>query len=336
MNIRSWGWAVTAAADISTSAGQFIVPEMCFLFPGHIRENDPTEVTDMTDEKTIRRLSQVGIFGNILLTAFKLYAGIFGNSAAMVSDAIHSLSDVFATAVAGIGAKISRKAADSGHPYGHDRFESFAGLILGVILAATGLEIGKSGLIKIIDGSSTGYTVPGVLPLIAAIVSIITKELMYRYTMKYAKKMGSAAFEADAWHHRSDALSSVGSLLGIAAARMGFPVMDPVISLLICVFILKVAWDIGSEAVRGLLDTSCGALIENEIRNFIAERKKIESLDLLHTRRFGNKAYADIEISVDKNLSLLEAHGIAEELHNDLEKNFPQIKHVMIHVNPGK
>ena len=290
----------------------------------------------MTDDKMIRRLSQVGIFGNILLTAFKLYAGIIGQSSAMISDAIHSLSDVFATIVAGIGAKISRKAPDDSHPYGHDRYESVAGLILGLILAATGIGIGKAGIEKIINGSSTGFAVPGILPLIAAVVSIVTKEAMFRYTMHHAKKMGSAAFEADAWHHRSDAISSVGSLLGIVAARMGFPIMDPVISLLICAFILKVAWDIGSEAVRGLLDTSCGTLIEGEIRRFIEERENVESLDLLHTRRFGSQAYVDVEISVDRTLSLLDAHAISEELHDDLEKNFPQIKHVMIHVNPGK
>lgn len=293
------------------------------------------EVRAMTDEKTIRRLSQVGIFGNIILTAFKLYAGIIGQSSAMVSDAIHSLSDVFATIVAGIGAKISRKAPDDGHPYGHDRFESVAGLVLGLVLAATGIGIGKTGIEKIVSGNSTGFTVPGVLPLIAAALSIITKEAMFRYTMHHAKNMGSAAFEADAWHHRSDALSSVGSLLGIAAARMGLPVMDPVISILICLFILKVAWDISYEAVKGLLDTSCGTLIEGEIRKFIEERDNVESLDLLHTRRFGSKAYVDVEISVDRTLSLLEAHEISEELHDALEKSFPQIKHVMIHVNPG-
>lgn len=290
----------------------------------------------MTDEKTIRRLSRVGIFGNILLTAFKLYAGIKGRSSAMVSDAVHSLSDVFATVIASIGARISRKAPDDSHPYGHDRFESVAGLILGIILAATGLGIGKSGIEKIISGSSTGFTVPGILPLIAAAVSIAAKEAMYRYTIFHAKRMRSAAFEADAWHHRSDAISSVGSLLGIAAARMGFPVMDPVISLLICIFILKVAWDIGSEAVRGLLDTSCGTLIESEIRRFIEERDNVESLDLLQTRRFGSMAYVDVEISVDRTLSLIDAHAISEELHDELEKNFPQVKHVMIHVNPGK
>ena len=211
----------------------------------------------MDQQAIIKKLSRVGILGNVLLSAFKLFAGIFGKSGAMVSDAVHSLSDVFATLIATVGVRLSQRQEDTEHPYGHERLESMASLILGVILAGTGLGIGYSGIRKIFFERAALET-PTLLPLIAAAVSILVKEGMYRYTMYYARKMNSAAFKADAWHHRSDALSSVGSFIGIGMARLGFPIMDPIASLIICVLILKVACDIIRDAVAQMLDTSCG------------------------------------------------------------------------------
>ena len=172
------------------------------------------------------------------------------------------------------------------------------------------------------------------MPLIAAAVSILVKEGMYRYTMYYARKMDSAAFKADAWHHRSDALSSVGSFIGIGMARLGFPIMDPIASLIICVLILKVACDIIRDAVAQMLDTSCGKDYERTLRGFIEEQPGVEHVDLLHTRQFGNKVYVDLEIAVNRDLSLGDAHAIAERVHSSVEQRFPNIKHVMIHVNP--
>ena len=188
----------------------------------------------MEETKIVKRMSQVGIWGNIFLAAFKLIAGILGKSGAMISDAVHSLSDVFATIVAYFGVLISRQPEDEDHPYGHERLECVASLILGIILAGTGIGIGYSGIQKII--SNEELSVPTILPLIAAIVSIVVKEGMFWYTMHYAKEMNSSAFRADAWHHRSDALSSVGSFVGIGMAKLGFPIMDPIASLIICLF----------------------------------------------------------------------------------------------------
>ena len=288
----------------------------------------------MEEQKIIKKLSAVGIFGNVLLAVFKLFSGVIGKSGAMISDAVHSLSDVFATLVAFIGVVLSKRPEDREHPYGHERIECVASLILGLILAGTGIGIGYSGVQKLISRET--IEVPTLLPLIAAVISIIVKEAMFWYTMHYAKKMDSPAFKADAWHHRSDALSSVGSFIGIGLAKLGFPIMDQIASLVICIFILKVAFDITKDALGKMLDTSCGSEFEETLRNFVLSQPGVKDIDLLHTRQFGNKIYIDLEIAVDRSLSLLEAHSIAESVHANVEKQYPNVKHIMIHVNPAK
>ena len=287
----------------------------------------------MEERRIIRKLSQVGILGNVLLAAFKLFAGIIGKSGAMVSDAVHSLSDVFATVVAYFGVLLSRQEEDARHPYGHERLECVASLVLGLILAGTGIGIGYAGIRKLLF-ERDAVDVPTMLPLIAAVVSIVVKESMFWYTMYYAKKMNSSAFKADAWHHRSDAISSVGSFIGIGLAKLGFPFMDPVASLIICILILKVAYDIIKDAIAKMLDTSCGEDFEQKLRSFILEQPGVEQIDLLHTRQFGNKIYMDLEIAVNRDISLVDAHAIAERVHQNIETNYPNVKHVMIHVNP--
>ncbi|MCR5324466.1 MAG: cation diffusion facilitator family transporter [Lachnospiraceae bacterium] len=285
------------------------------------------------EEKIIfKKLSRIGIFGNVLLAGFKLVAGIFGRSGAMVSDAVHSLSDVFATLIAYIGVKLSQQKEDAEHPYGHERLECVASLALGLILAGTGIGIGYSGIRKLFLGDE--IEIPTILPLIAAVVSIVVKEAMYRYTMHYAKKLDSAAFKADAWHHRSDALSSIGSFIGIGLAKLGLPFMDPVASLIICLLILKVAFDISKDAINQMLDTSCYNDFEQKLYSFIAAYPGVERIDLLHTRQFSNKIYVDLEISVNGDITLREAHDIADGVHESVEHEYPNVKHIMIHVNP--
>ncbi len=289
----------------------------------------------MEEQRIVNKMSRMGILGNAALAAFKLAAGIFGKSGAMVSDAVHSLSDIVATLVAYIGVRLSKQEEDANHPYGHERLECVASLILSLILAGTGAGIGYAGIRKIFFAAEP-LEVPTLLPLIAAVVSIAVKEGMFRYTMHYAKLMDSSAFKADAWHHRSDALSSVGSLIGIFMARIGFPVMDPVASLLICALILKVALDIFKDSISKMLDTSSGKKTEQAIRSFVEGQPDVVRVDLLHTRQFGNRIYVDLEIAVKRDISLVEAHDIAERVHRNVEKEFPKIKHVMIHVNPAK
>ena len=282
----------------------------------------------------IRKISLVGIIGNIILSSFKLAAGICGHSGAMVSDAIHSASDVFTTVVACLGVRLSKKNADKEHPYGHERMECMASLILGMVLMLTGLGIGMEGILHIVMPAPESVVIPGPIALWAAVISIFSKEAMFWYTRYYARLLNSAAFLADAWHHRSDALSSVGSLLGIGGAMLGFPVLDSAASVVICLFILKVAFDILKDSIQKMLDTSCGDLYEKKLSDFILMQQEVLGIDMLHTRMFGNRVYADLEIRVDAAKSLREAHAIAENVHNQVIKDFPSMKDIMIHVHP--
>mgnify|MGYP004458003755 FL=1 len=287
-------------------------------------------------EKQAMKVSMVSIVGNFILTALKLLAGIVAHSGAMISDAIHSASDVFSTFVVIVGIRISGKESDKDHPYGHERLECVAAIVLATILAATGLGIGYSAAVKIAGGNYANLEIPGMLALLAAVLSIAVKEAMYQYTRVYAKKYDSSALMADAWHHRSDALSSVGALIGIAGARMGFPVLDPIASFVICIFIEKAAYDIFMDAVNKMVDRACDEETEDKLRKCAMGQSGVLGIDLLHTRVFGNKIYVDIEISADAEQSLREAHGIAERVHDSIEKEFPKVKHIMVHVNPAQ
>ncbi len=290
---------------------------------------------EIRENAILRQVSLVTIAGNVVLSAVKLFAGVAGSSGAMVSDAIHSLSDVLTTVIAFLGVRLSKKVADKEHPYGHERFECVASLLLGAILLVTGFGIGKIGLEKIFAGHYETLAVPSVLALAAALISIVSKEIMYWYTRHYAKIVNSPAFMADAWHHRSDALSSVGSLIGIAGAMMGFPVMDSIASVVICLFILKVSYDILKDAIAKMLDTSCGEDYEKALTAYIAAQEDVVQVDMLHSRMFGNKTYIELELQVDGNLSLREAHAIAERIHDSVEAHFSEIKHITIHLNPS-
>ena len=208
-------------------------------------------------------------------------------------------------------------------------------MLLGLILLATGLGIGYSGIQTILAGNFDELKAPSRIALIAAIVSIVTKEAMFWYTRFYAKKINSSAFMADAWHHRSDALSSVGSFIGILGARLGFAIMDPLACVIICLFILKVGFDILKDSIANMLDTSCGEEWNTKMAEFILEQKGVDKVDLLQSRKFGNRIYLDVEISVDGNLTLNEAHAIAEKVHDIVEQTHPEIKHIMIHENPS-
>lgn len=285
-------------------------------------------------QKVAMKVSFVSIVANLILSLLKFLAGILAHSAAMVSDAVHSASDVFSTIVVIIGIKLSSKDSDREHPYGHERLECVAAIVLATVLFITGLFIGYSACKNIFSGSYETLTIPGIAALMAAILSIAVKELMFWYTRFHAKQIDSAALMADAWHHRSDALSSVGALIGIIGARLGFPVLDPIASLVICFFIAKAAYDIFLDAIRKMVDESCDQETESALRNCALSEPGVLGIDLLRTRLFGNKIYVDIEICADGNLPLKETHNIAERVHNSIESTFPKVKHIMVHVNP--
>lgn len=286
-------------------------------------------------QRVANKVSFVTIIGNILLSVMKLIAGFVAHSNAMISDAIHSASDVFSTFVVIIGIKLASKKADKEHPYGHERLECVAAIVLSMVLFITGLGIGATALKNITSGDYNNIAVPGILALIAAIISIISKEAMYWYTRYNAKKIDSSALMADAWHHRSDAFSSIGALIGIAGARLGFPIMDSIASLIIFVFIIKAAYDIFKDAIDKMVDHACDDDTVNQIRECVMKHEDVLGIDMLQTRIFGNKIYVDLEIATDGSYTLSKAHTIAESVHDDIEKSFPKVKHIMVHVNPA-
>ena len=300
------------------------------------KQTDTVSRKNPIDESAaIRKMSFVSVAGNAVLSGFKFFAGVTGNSGAMISDSIHSFSDVITTLIAWIGVKASKKEADAAHPYGHERIECIASLLLGIVLLGTGLGVGKVGLENIFSGNYQALAVPSAIALVAAVVSIVSKEAMYWYTRYYANLIHSSAFLADAWHHRSDAFSSIGSLIGIAGAMVGYPVLDSVASVVICLFIVKASYDILKDGVVKLLDTSCGESYDKKMADYISGQEGVVCVDSLLSRMFGNKVYIDLEIQVDGEKSLREAHQVAERIHDDVEKTFPDVKHIMIHLNPA-
>ena len=280
------------------------------------------------------RVSLVSMITNVILTLLKLAAGLLAHSGAMISDAVHSASDIFSGLIVLLGVKISTKEPDEQHPYGHERYECVAALLLSGILAVVGGAIGIGAVKDIISGKTA--EIPGLLALIAAVVSIAVKESLFWYTRGYAKKYRSTALHAEAWHQRSDALSSIGALIGIAGARMGVPVMEPIASLIIALFILRVAIRIFKEAIDQMVDHSCNEEAEEAFRTTALEQPGVMGVELLRTRMFGNRVYVDLEIAADPNLTLAAAHEIAEDVHDAIEKTFPEVKHIMVHVNPAK
>ena len=250
------------------------------------------------------RVSKNTIIGNFILAFIKILIGFIARSTAMLADGMHSLSDVITTIGVIIGLKLSHKEADKSHPYGHEKIESITSLFLAIVLFLVAISIGFSGIIKIINHS---YVTPGFSAIIAAIISIIVKELMYWYTIKYANQINSPSLKADAWHHRSDALSSAGALIGIAGARMGYTFLDPLVAIIIALVIIKVAFDISKQSIAQLMN--------------------------LKTRKHSNRLYVDVDISVDATLTVEEGHKIALYVHNLIEED-SRIKHCMVHVNP--
>lgn len=284
------------------------------------------------NEKIAIKVSVISIILNCLLTLIKFISGVISKSSAMISDSVHSLSDVLSTFVVIIGVKISNKKADSDHPYGHERIECVSAIILSGMLFIVGALIGINGIKNVTNSSN--LVMPGVLALIASIISIISKEAMYQYTIRVSKKINSAALKADAWHHRSDAFSSIGSFIGILGSRLGFKIFDPLASVIISLCIIKVSIDIFKDAIDKMVDKSCDKEVIDKVISVIEKNESVKNIDDIKTRQFGNKAYVDVEISVDENLLLKDAHKIAEEIHDSVENEINIVKHCMVHVNP--
>jgi cation diffusion facilitator family transporter len=290
-----------------------------------------------TEAQIATRVSVMTIVVNAVFTALQFVAGIIAGSAAMISSAIHTLSDLVTTFIVIIGVNMAGQKSDKKHPYGHERFECVASIILAVILALVGAGIGWEGISSIKSGEYAGK-VPGwsggIAALAVAFATIAVKEWMYRYTRAAAKKINSGALMADAWHHRSDALATAGAFVGILGAMAGFPVLDPIASIVICLFILKAAYDVFSDAINKMIDQSCDDKTIGELRELALAVPGVRAVDKIRTRLFGSRMYVDIEIAADKDLQLIEAHKIAEFVHDAIETRFEAVKHCMVHVNP--
>jgi cation diffusion facilitator family transporter len=300
-----------------------------FVFAGGGRA-----VMSKTNEQIAMSVSKNTLAVNVFLSVLKLFIGLFANSTALIAEAANSISDVLSTIIVIIGVKLAGKKSDKDHPYGHERMECAAALILSAMVFATGLMIGYSGVQKVIAGSIGELAVPGGIALIAVIVTMAIKESLYWYTRAAAKKTGSSVLKAFAWDHRSDVLSATGAFIGILGARIGLPVLDPIAGVIICLLILKVAVDIFRDAMSKMTDTSCDETFEDEIRNLALEQRDVLGVDRLKTRLFGDKIYIDIEICADGALSLHEAHTTAQRVHDAIETRYERVKHCMVHVNP--
>ncbi len=293
-----------------------------------------TEITNTDYSRTAVRITHVCIICSVLLCLIKMTAGMAGHSRALISDGLNSLFDVISGIIVIIGARIAAKNPDKEHPYGHERFESVAAVILAVILLVTGVFVGHTAIEDLTSGAYKTRELPGKLSIIAAVVSMAVKEILFRYTKAGAEKINSVSLRAAAWDHRADVLSTGGALIGIMVSRYGFPAGDLIASLFVCAFIIRTAYIVFREAIGQMTDKSCDDRFLSELRDCILSVKGVLGIDTLQVRAFGNKYYVDLEIREDGNITLTEAHKIAEKVHDAIEKQYPIVKHIMVHVNP--
>lgn len=293
----------------------------------------------MEREKEIRNITLWGAFVNVVLTAFKILAGVLGRSAAMIADGIHSLSDLMSDAVVLIFTRISSKGQDRDHSFGHGKFETLATLVISLILVVVGVDLMSSGvrsILEVIDGKTLER--PGYISLVAAALSIVAKEILYHATVKVGRKTGSTAVIANAWHHRSDALSSIGALAGIGGAFVlggKWTVLDPLASCAISVAIIVVAVKIAMPSLAELLETSLPEEIEDEIVATASSVKGVNDVHELKTRRNGMAFIIDAHIAVNPDMSVVEAHDIATDVENALRERFGRETQINIHVEPS-
>lgn len=291
-------------------------------------------------QQDIYKVTIWGSIVNFILLIFKFVAGVLGHSSAMVADAIHSLSDFATDIIVLFFVRISSKPADTTHKYGHGKFETLATAFIGFALLAVGIGIlieGTKNIVAVVRGEV--LQAPGVIALLAAAVSIISKEILYQYTVYKGRKINSQAVVANAWHHRSDAFSSIGTLVGIAGAMFlgkKWRVLDPVAAVIVSVFILKVAIDILRNSLEELMEHSLPDAEEEEIKQIILSTNGVESPHHLRTRRIGNRVAIEVHIRMNGDMTLTKAHQITTEVEQQLKLRFGENTHIGIHTEPIK
>ena len=290
-------------------------------------------------KRELMRITFVGSVGNLILLLFKFVAGIWGHSSAMLADAVHSLSDFVTDVVVIVFVNISSKPKDAGHDYGHGKYETLATSIIGLALLVVGVSLFWDSLHKVFDYWVLGEPLesPGWIALMAALVSILIKELLFQITYRVGKRQNSQAVIANAWHHRSDALSSIGTTLGIGGAILLGPdwhVLDPLAAMVVSVFIVKVSLELMIPAINDLLEQSLPKEVENEILSISSENPKVKEPHNLRTRRIGNDFAIEVHIRVDGDMSVREAHALTKEIERKLYQKYGNTTHVVIHVEP--
>ena len=292
----------------------------------------------MDRTKDIYRVTLVGSVINVVLLLFKFVAGVIGHSAAMLADAVHSLSDFVTDVIVLVFIRISGKPQDKSHDYGHGKYETLAMTLIGVALLLVALGILNSGAMKIklwLDGEQ--LEAPGTIALWAALLSVVLKEGVYRYSMIKARQLNSSAVEANAWHHRSDALSSIGTAIGIGGAiflGQRWTVLDPIASVVVGIFIVKVSVSLLRRGIGDLLEQSLPDAVEEEILQLVAASPGLSKPHELRTRRIGNHYAIELHILMDGNITLREAHDKASEVEETLKSHYGQETHVAVHVEP--
>ena len=293
-------------------------------------------VTQADGGKTAVRVSRVSIAGNIFLFLFKLTVGLVSRSAALLSDAVHSAADVFSVFIVLWGIRLAAKAPDAEHPYGHERFECLAAMLLSFILGVTGLFIGKSAAQGLMSAPAEAPMLPSAAALLAAGVSVLLKEGLFRYTRRYARRLGSAALMAHARHHRSDAMATAAVFIGVGGSRLGLVRTESAASLLVCCFIFKAAVDIFRDAAEKLVDRSCPETLCRELLACAQGVAGVLGAACPRSREFGNRVCAELEISADALLTLAEADALADTVRRRIEAAFPVVKHLTVIVFPTK
>ena len=289
---------------------------------------------NMEYRRVAMRVTNVCILCNVFLCLIKMAGGFFAGSDALISDGINSAFDVVSGVIVIAGTRIAGKNPDKEHPYGHERFESVAAVVLAVILFVTGVFVGHTAIEDLVSESYKTEEIPGKLSILAALMSMAIKEIMFWYTRSAAEKINSVSLKAAAWDHRADVLSTAGAMLGIMLSRYGFLAGDLIASLIVCIFIIRTSYKVFKEAIGQMTDKSCDDEFLQNLRKCILSVDGVLGIDLLQVRAFGNKYYVDLEIKEDGAISLSDAHKVAEQVHDAIEKQYPVVKHIMIHVNP--
>ena len=278
------------------------------------------------------KVTLITILLNIGLTILKILAGILGNSTAIIADGLHSASDIITSIGILIGNKISRKPRDDEHQYGHEKAEGLVSFILAAVLIIVALKIGYDGVKELFNIND--ILIPNALPLIVALISIGVKEYQYQITIRVAKRINSSSLKADAWHHRSDAFSSIAAFIGIGGAMLGFKILDPIASIIVAIVVIKVGIEILKSACNELMDSSISKQDICEIESLVDKDDEIYGIKDFKSRKYGSIAYIDMSIFIDKSKTLEEAHDIADNLEHSIISNLNYIKEINIHTEP--